>query len=473
MELSALRRDLEGLKIEDNPKIVQQKSRDFYWYSPVLKRQLDLVTGDLVVSPKSEAEVVRVLASCHRHGVPVTPRGTGTGNYGQAMPLSGGVVLSLAEMSEVKTIASGRVVTGPGAILADIDRATRAHSGQELRLHPSTYNTASIGGFIAGGSGGVGSINFGGLRDFGNVLRLRVVTMEAEPRVLDLTGEDLHKVTHAYGTNGIITEVEMPLTASYDWVDVIVGFDSFSACARYGNALACQDGILTKLITSVAAPAPYLYFKRHQKFLAEGQSVCVVMVAPHSLDAFLAFTRREKGEVVYNAAVASAEDSKGLPPAYELAWNHTTLRALRVDPAITYLQSLYPFPNQLALVDRIEAMFPGELMSHLEFVRFDGNITCFGLPLIRFTSEERLDEIIRLHEEAGCPVFNPHRYTLEEGGMKQTDEVQLAFKRQADPQGLLNPGKMIAWEDPDYDYATGRTYLFRGLEQAEPAPARA
>ena len=55
----------------------------------------------LIVSPKNEAEVIRVLAACHRHGVPVTPRGSGTGNYGQAMPLSGGVVLSLAEMNAV------------------------------------------------------------------------------------------------------------------------------------------------------------------------------------------------------------------------------------------------------------------------------------------------------------------------------------------------------------------------------------
>ncbi|MFA6154405.1 FAD-binding oxidoreductase [Mesorhizobium sp.] len=466
MDLSALKRDLDGLKVDDNPAIVQQKSRDFYWYSPVLKEQLDHVTGDLIVTPKNEAELVRVLAACHRHGVPVTPRGSGTGNYGQAMPLSGGVVLNLAEMNEIKSITPGRVVTGPGAVIADIDKATRAHSGQELRLFPSTYNTASIGGFIAGGSGGVGSINFGGLRDFGNVLRLRVVTMEAEPKALELTGEDLHKVTHAYGTNGIITEVEMPLTAAYEWVDVIVGFDAFMAAARYGNALACQDGILTKLITPIAAPVPQLYFKRHQKFLKEGQSICVVMVAQHGLDAFLAFTRRAGGEVIFNAATVAAEDKKGLPPAYELAWNHTTLRALRVDPSITYLQSLYPFPNQLALVEKMDAMFPREVFSHLEFVRLDGNITCFGLPLVKFTSEARLDEIIRLHEENGCPIFNPHRYTLEEGGMKQTDAVQLAFKRETDPQGLLNPGKMIAWENPDYDYRSGRTFLFKGLQKA-------
>ncbi|TJV44112.1 MAG: FAD-binding oxidoreductase [Mesorhizobium sp.] len=466
MDVSALKRDLEGLKVDDNPAIVQQKSRDFYWYSPVLKRQLDHVTGDLIVTPRNEAELVRLLAACYRHGVPVTPRGSGTGNYGQAMPLSGGVVLNLAEMNEIKSIAPGRVVTGPGAILADIDKATRAHSGQELRLSPSTYNTASIGGFIAGGSGGVGSINFGGLRDFGNVLRLRVVTMEAEPKALELTGEDLHKVTHAYGTNGIITEVEMPLTAAYEWVDVIVGFDKFMDAARYGNALACQDGILTKLITPIAAPVPQLYFKRHQKFLREGQSICVVMVARHGLDAFLAFTRRAGGELIFNAATATPEEKKGLPPAYELAWNHTTLRALRVDPSITYLQSLYPFPKQLALVEKMDAMFPGEVFSHLEFVRLDGNITCFGLPLVKFTTEARLDGIIRLHEDNGCPIFNPHRYTLEEGGMKQTDAVQLAFKRETDPQGLLNPGKMIAWENPDYDYRSGRTFLFKGLQRA-------
>jgi len=465
MDIAALKADLAGIRIEDNPAIVQQKSRDFYWYSPVLKQQLDHVTADLVVSPKTEVELIAVLKACYRHGVPVTPRGTGTGNYGQAMPLSGGVVLSLADMNEIKSIAPGRVVTGPGAILADIDKATRAHSAQELRVHPSTYNTASIGGFIAGGSGGVGSINWGGLRDFGNIIRLRVVTMEEEPRILDLMGEDLHKVTHAYGTNGIISEVEMPLTAAYDWVDVIVGFDNFIDAARYGNAVGTQDGLLTKLITPIAAPAPFAYFKRHQKFLTENQSVCLVTVAPHSLDAFLAFTRRHGGAIMFNAATEA--DLKGLPPNFELAWNHTTLRALRIDPAITYLQTLYPFPHQIELIEKIHALIPDEMIGHLEFVRFDGNVTCFGLPLIRYTTEERLDEIIRLHEDNGCPVFNPHRYTLEEGGMKQTDEIQLAFKREADPKGLLNPGKMIAWENPDYDYRTGKVFLFKGLEKAE------
>jgi FAD/FMN-containing dehydrogenase len=466
MRLDELKAAIAGIRLEENPAIVQQKSRDFYWYSPVLKRQLEHVTADIVVSPKTEDEVRRVLAACFRLDIPVTPRGTGTGNYGQAMPLSGGVLLSLAELSEIREIAPGRVVCGPGAIISDIDKATRAHSGQELRMHPSTYHTASIGGFIAGGSGGVGSINWGGLRDFGNVIRLRVVTMEAEPRVLELTGEDLHKVTHAYGTNGIITEVEMPLTAAYDWIDVIVGFDDFINAARFGNALGRQDGILTKLISPIAAPAPFDYFKRHQKFFRRDQSICLVTVAAHSLDAFRAFAARQGGDMVFDASAMTEAERKGLPPNFELSWNHTTLRALRVDPAITYLQVLYPFPNQIALVEKVHAMFPGEVIGHLEFVRFDGDVTCFGLPMVKFTTEERLDEIMRLHEENGCPIFNPHRYTLEEGGMKQTDEIQLAFKREADPSGLLNPGKMIAWENPDYDYRSQKVFLFKGLERA-------
>lgn len=463
-DIDALKRRLGGIKTEDNAALVRQKSRDFFWYSPTLKRQLEDVSADLLVSPKSEAEVLEVLAAAYELDIPVTPRGTGTGNYGQAMPLSGGIVLDLSAMTAVKEIATGRFVAEPGAIMAKIDRQTRTESGQEIRMFPSTYNMASIGGFVAGGSGGVGSIRWGGLRDAGNVLSLKVATMEASPRVLTLTGDDLHRVSHAYGTNGIITEVAMPLTTAYEWVDLIIGFDTFAGAAAYANALGEQDGLLLKEIAVVAAPTPHDYFLRHQKFLPRDKHVVLVMAAAHALDATLAFTRRfRNAEVLFRQDALSPDELRGLPPVFELAWNHTTLRALRVDPSITYLQVLYPFPNQLDLVEKIHARFGDEVLGHLEFVRFDGKITCFGLPLVRFTTEERLEEIMRIHEDMGAPIFNPHRYTLEEGGMKQTDEVQLAFKREADPKGLLNPGKMIAWENPDYDYRSGKTYLFPGL----------
>ncbi len=156
--------------------------------------------------------------------------------------------------------------------------------------------------------------------------------------------------------------------------------------------------------------------------------------------------------------------SRGLPPNYELTWNHTTLRALRVDPRITYLQVRYPSEGAL-----------GRDQADPRPLRRRGPRASRGHPLQRpdrvrrpaagaFTTEARLNEIIAEHEAMGAMIFNPHRYTLEEGGMKQTDAIQLAFKRETDPKGLLNPGKMIAWENPDFDFSAGKNFLFPGLE---------
>src|SRR6478672_2229508 len=101
MDLTAFRAAIGDIPVQDHPKIVQQKSRDHYWYSPRLKAELENVTAQLVVTPRTQAEVPVVLAAAFKSGIPVTPRGAGTGNYGQAMPLSGGVVLDLTNLTKV------------------------------------------------------------------------------------------------------------------------------------------------------------------------------------------------------------------------------------------------------------------------------------------------------------------------------------------------------------------------------------
>lgn len=449
-----------GIEIDDKPASVKSKSRDFFWYSPVLKDRLDHVTADFVATPKSEAEVMEILRVCFREDVPVTTRGAGTGNYGQAMPLAGGCVLHLAKMTSIKEIAPGRVTCEPGILLKDLDAACKADSGQELRMFSSTWATATIGGFIAGGSGGVGSVRWGSLRDTGNILRLRVVTMEAEPRVIEITGEDLHRVSHAYGTNGIITEVEMPLAPAYDWVGVFMAFDDWDAALRYGYELGACDGLLLKLITVFEAPIAKDYFQRVAPHVEKGDALVALMVAPHAIPGWETFSAAHPGRVIYRSDTTKWDRDPG--HVFEYGWNHTTLRALKVDPSITYLQIAYGTDDPIARVAAVREALSPEVLQHIEVTRQGGRVALGGLTLVKFSTEERLDEIVAIHEGLGAMNFNPHRYTLEEGGRQSVDARQLEFKREADPKGLLNPGKMIAWDDPDWAYEG--MYAYPGLQ---------
>lgn len=450
----------KGIEVDLNPASVKSKSRDFFWYSPVLKDRLDHVIADFVATPFNEGQVIEILATCYAHDVPVTTRGTGTGNYGQAMPLAGGCVLHLHKMNAVKEITPGRVVVEPGCLLKDLDAACIADSGQEIRMFSSTWATATIGGFIAGGSGGVGSVRWGALRAPGNIIRLRVVTMEEMPRVLDITGDDLHRVSHAYGTNGIITEIEIPLAPAYDWIGVFVAFDSFDEALHYSYDLASCDGLLIKLATVFEAPIAKDYFLRVAPHLDQGDALVALMIAPHAMPAFETFTKSYAARTIYRSDASDWPKKPG--HVFEYGWNHTTLRALKVDPSITYLQIGYGTDDPVALVKTMRDLLSPECLQHIEVMRQNGRISMAGLTLVKFSDEARLDEIVALHEANGAMNFNPHRYTLEEGGRQAVDTRQLEFKREADPKGLLNPGKMISWEDPDYSYE--QMYAWPGLQ---------
>ena len=458
--IAALISALPGLEFITDRALVRQKSRDFFWYSPVLKRQLNGATADAVAMPRTEAEVIAVMRECYARNIPLTPRGAGTGNYGQAMPLQGGVVLDLTRLDQVLWCRPGVARIQAGARLIDIDRHTRAAVGGELRFHPSTKRTATIGGFIAGGSSGIGSCTYGMLREAGNVLALRVLTMEAEPRILELRGDDIARVNHAYGTNGVITELEMPLAPAHDWVDLIYAFPTLVEAARFAEALVASDGVVKKLACVVAAPIPQRHFKAFEGMIPEGQSVVLAMLAPEYIEIVAPLVARMGGQELYRC-----ETEKATVPLYEHSWNHTTLQALKTDRSFTYLQTLFP---RFELIAEMEARFGDEVPMHLEYVRYGGAVTCFGLQLVRFTTEARLAEIIAIHEAAGAPIFNPHVFTLEEGGMKRVDAGQAAFKREADPRGLLNPGKMLGFDDPDWEPSKPRPhYLFGTVDEVE------
>ena len=101
----------DDTRVFTDPRVVEPLSRDFYWYSPVLRKQLDGKVGEMAVQPVNAAEVQMVLRYCHANNLAVTVRGAGTGNYGQAVPLRGGVVLDPFPLPKQKTEPRERLLT--------------------------------------------------------------------------------------------------------------------------------------------------------------------------------------------------------------------------------------------------------------------------------------------------------------------------------------------------------------------------
>ena len=443
-QVDLLRRDLSGVEMHDDPALLRSKSMDFHWYSPILTELLRNKTADLLVVPKDVGELQRIASACARHRIPVTLRGGGTGNYGQCTPMLGGVIVETLALSGVQ-IHPGSATVQTGCIIAALERAARA-TGQEVLMFPSTLTDATMGGFVAGGFGGVGSIRHGILKDPGNVTRIQVLTLENEPRLIDLIGADIQKVHHAYGTNGIITEMDVRLAPAEDWRHMIALFDSYEAALRFGMD-ACRPDLPLRLLTTVERSfAPY-YAQYQGRFEATHDAV-FALCAAQGLQAFSTLVRRHGGHITMamtDAEVATA----GLLPAYECAYNHTTLMALKVDRSWTYIQLSFAQPFDLGQALALIAEFGTEILWHHEFARADGGYGVYAIPLVSYFDAERLEEIRQTIEACGVTVFDAHVVTIEDGGMKSIDAEQIAFKKVADPHGLMNPGKTRGWL-PEY-----------------------
>jgi FAD/FMN-containing dehydrogenase len=436
----AISSELSPIETITDPIQVAKLSLDYYHFSPILQPKLADKRGDLVVRPTNEEEVLKIAAVCVKYKVPLTIRGAGTGNYGQCIPLNGGVILETTRLKAIRWIKPGLACVEPGVKLAAFDKKAR-ETGWELRMAPSTYRTASIGGFIAGGSGGIGSITYGQLRDRGNLHAVRVVTMEDQPRVIELRGDEVHKVNHGYGTNGIITELEISLGSAYGWAELILTFDDFITAAKFGQALGDSDGLIKKLISIHAWPIPS-YFAALKSYLPEGKHCALLMIAESCLEPMQDLVREYGGVITYQKTAKEASKGTALG---EFTWNHTTLHARSVDSNLTYLQSLFPPDQNLTLIKQMYDHFGDEVIMHLEFIRTGGQVAPAALQIVRYTTEARLNEIMRYHEENGVFIANPHTYILEDGGRKTINPEQLKFKKLVDPYGLMNPGKMKAW----------------------------
>jgi FAD/FMN-containing dehydrogenase len=397
--------------------------------------------------------------------LPLTLRGSGTGNYGQCMPRFGGVVLDLSAFNRLLWCKDGVARAEAGIRLGEMDRQMSGPGpGWELRCVPSTFRSATLGGLYGGGFGGVGSINHGPLASTGNVLGIKAMSIEPEPKTVELRAPEALLLHHVYGTNGLVLELEVALAPAQPWLEAIVVFGGFDAAIGFADALAQAPGIAKKSVTLLAAPIPDLLLAAApllKDTMPPGAQAVIVLVAESGEGALRQLTAEWGGHISHHKSAAEVRGSKRT--LVEYTWNHTTLHAMKVDPTLTYIQSGFEPGRHVAQARALREHFGDEVLTHLEFIRTkEGAMTCSGLQLVRFSSDERLEQIMQVHRDHGVYIANPHVWRVEDGKQGQVNPDVVASKLRFDPLGLLNPGKLRGWAQRDQlmaEAAAGRISL--------------
>ena len=172
---------------------------------------------DAVAIPENREQVAALVRACRVHRVPIVARGAGTGTAAAAVPFGGGVVVSFARMNRILAIhpADRCAVVEPGVINGDLQQALQSH-GLFWPPDPSSFEHCTIGGNLATNAGGPRAVKYGATRD--NVLGLVAVTGTGEtircggPWTKDATGYDLtHLIVGSEGTLALIVEATLRL----------------------------------------------------------------------------------------------------------------------------------------------------------------------------------------------------------------------------------------------------------------------
>ena len=399
-------------------------STDWSHLSPILSARRPAALADVVAYPRTPAEVATAVRLAYRHRVPVTCRGRGTGNYGQALPLRGGLVIETTRCDRVLEVGEGWARVEAGASFVAVEAAARRR-GQELAIMPSTVGS-TVGGFIAGGAGGIGSIEHGWIWE-GYVRALEAVPCTEDAAPVTLTGEDCRPLVHAYGVSGVIVTATVALAPARDWTALLAAFP------EEGAALAAARQLLH------LEPPPRLVSLDEPGIVATYPPDPAMPPGQYSLRATIdrSVEQAARAAVAGHGGAVTAVRPRGAGYLASLAFNHVTYRARKARPELCHLQV-----GGSALVTRAEearAVLPGALL-HLDGFRVrpgPGGRGFVGLLLCPFPGTRELYAAVARLRALGIHVTDPHTWLL--GG--DLDGVRAAARRM-DPEGLLNPGKL-------------------------------
>ena len=432
-----------------------------------------------VVLPQTEAEVAQVLRTCHRLGVPVVARGAGTGLSGGAMPHAMGVTLGLARFNRILKVdpVSRTAVVQCGVRNLAISEAAAVH-GLYYAPDPSSQIACTIGGNVAENSGGVHCLKYG--LTVHNVLKVRGFTAEGEPiefgsDALDVPGLDLlAAVVGSEGMLAVVTEVTVKLTPKPQLARCVLA--SFDDVRRAGDAVAA-------IIAAGIIPAGLEMMDKPMTAAVEA-----FVHAGYDLDAVALLLCESDGtpeeveeEIARMKAVLSAAGATRLEVSEDEAqrlrfWSgrkNAFPASGRISPDYMCMDSTIP---RKRLADILVAIAEMETKYGLRccnvFHAGDGNLH----PLILFDANDpdqmrRCElfgaDILETSVAMGGTVTGEHGVGVEklssmcvQFSPEERDQM-VALKHAFDPQGLLNPGKVIPTHHRCADY--GKLHVSKGL----------
>lgn len=145
--------------------------------------------------------------------------------------------------------------------------------------------------------------------------------MQAEPRVVKHTGDAVHDILHAWGTNGIITRIWLALAPRVEWAQCAVAFDSFAGAFDFAERIATGEEWTKRLVTVFEWPIPS-FFASLSNLVVDGSAMIFFMIAADQLGAIEAAASESGGRVTFSGAHPNL---RTVPLLSDYTWNHTTL----------------------------------------------------------------------------------------------------------------------------------------------------
>ena len=416
-----------------------------------------------VCLPESIEQIQTVLRLCRAHRVPVVARGAGTGLSGGALPLAGGLVLSLARFNRILAIDPDNRLARvqPGVRNLAISEAAAPY-GLYYAPDPSSQIACTIGGNVAENAGGVHCLKYG--LTVHNLLGLTVLSMDGElleigapAGALDCSGFDLLALlTGSEGLLGIVVEVTVRLLVKPERAQVVLA--AFDSVETAGAAVA-------RIIAAGILPAGLemmdnLSIRAAEDFVHAGYPVDAAAILLCELDGSNAEVSEQIMLVRQLLLQAGASEVRtAVDDAQRLqfwAGRKGAFPAVgRISPDYYCMDGTIPRQQLAAVLGRIGALSEqyGLRVANV-FHAGDGNLH----PLILFDANQAGElekaealgtEILRLCVAVGGTVTGEHGIGVEklDAACSQFNAAELAqfhaVKAAFDPAGLLNPGKAI------------------------------